>query len=69
MQVIRTQAGDTLLDLMWRYLGRDDDETEALLYQLNPALYRLPRILPAGVVLQMQVPVIQRVSKQVGVWS
>ncbi|MGL5372611.1 MAG: tail protein X [Plesiomonas shigelloides] len=69
MQQIRTQAGDTLQALMWGYLGRDDDETETLIYQLNPHLYLLPRILPAGIVLKMQAPAVRQVSKQVGVWS
>lgn len=49
MRRVRTIAGDTANLLLYRELGRSDDEAEEALWALNPGLADLGVSLPAGV--------------------
>lgn len=49
MRRVRTIAGDTANVLLYRVLGRSDDEAEEALWRLNPDLAEHGTVLPAGV--------------------
>ena len=49
MRKVRSVAGDSVNLLLYRELGRSDDEAEEALWRLNPTLAELGAILPAGV--------------------
>ncbi|MGC5702373.1 tail protein X [Pseudomonas sp. NFXW11] len=49
MRRVRSVAGDSLNLLLFREVGRCDDEVEEALWRLNPALAELGPVLPAGV--------------------
>lgn len=54
MRRVRTIAGDTANLLLYRELGRSDDEAEEALWELNPGLADFGVSLPAGV--QVRLP-------------
>lgn len=51
MRRVRTIAGDTVNLLLYRELGRSDDEAEEALWALNPELVDLGVSLPSGVLV------------------
>lgn len=72
MTKIRSRDRDTVQLIAWLKLGRDDDETEQKIYDLNPHLHQYPGVLPAGVIITL--PDITDttptdVEKRVTVWS
>ncbi|MEZ8201698.1 tail protein X [Vibrio splendidus] len=71
-KLIRSIDGDTISDITWRELSRDDDETEEEIFQLNPHLYSLIGIeetLPAGVEILLPDIVIKESPKAVNIWD
>ncbi|HIH4679511.1 TPA: tail protein X [Pseudomonas aeruginosa] len=48
MRRVRTIAGDTANVLLFRELGRSDDEAEEALWLVNPGLAEYGPALPAG---------------------
>lgn len=48
MRRVRTIAGDTANVLLFRELGRSDDEAEEALWLVNPGLAEYGSALPAG---------------------
>lgn len=57
MRAVRTIAGDSPNRLLWRELGRDDDEAEAAFWSLNPGLAAYGTLLPAS--LTVYVPELE----------
>lgn len=49
MRSVRSIAGDTVNQLLYRNLGRSDDAAEEALWLLNPELAEFGAVLPAGV--------------------
>jgi phage tail protein X len=49
MRRVRSKAGDTVNQLLYRECGRSDDEAEEALWLLNPTLAEFGSVLPAGV--------------------
>lgn len=49
MRSVRSIAGDTVNQLLYRSLGRSDDAAEEALWLLNPELAEFGAVLPAGV--------------------
>ena len=49
MRSVRSIAGDTVNQLLYRSLGRSDDAAEEALWLLNPGLAEYGPVLPAGV--------------------
>lgn len=69
---VRSRDRDTVQLIAWLKLGRDDDETEQQIYDLNPHLHQYPGPLPAGVVITL--PEITETTptdtdERVTVWS
>lgn len=70
MRRVRSIAGDTVNVLLYRTLGRSDDEAEEALWALNPGLADYGPSLPAGV--QVVIPEIAdkpTAAKAVSVWD
>lgn len=66
---VRTTDGDTLGLLTWRLLGRDDDDIEEAVYQLNAHLHNYGLVLPAGVIITLpELPPSAKKARE-GVWS
>lgn len=53
MRRVRSKAGDTVNQLLYRESGRSDDEAEAALWLLNPGLAEYGSVLPAGVTVAL----------------
>ena len=53
MRRVRTIAGDTANILLYRELGRSDDEAEEALWLLNKDLAEYGVILPSGVLVTL----------------
>lgn len=53
MRRVRTIAGDTANILLYRELGRSDDEAEEALWLLNKGLAEYGVILPSGVLVTL----------------
>jgi phage tail protein X len=69
---VRSRDRDTLGDIAWLKLQRDDDETEQLIYDLNPHLHQFGRVLPAGVIIELPEltsTTATEADEQVTVWS
>jgi phage tail protein X len=49
MRSVRSIAGDSVNQLLYRNLGRSDDAAEEALWLLNPGLAEFGSALPAGV--------------------
>jgi len=49
MRKVRSIAGDSVNLLLFRELGRSDDEAEEALWRLNPTLAEQGPVLPAGI--------------------
>lgn len=48
MRRVRTIAGDSANVLLYRELGRSDDEVEEAFWRVNPGLPELGPVLPSG---------------------
>lgn len=53
MRRVRSIAGDSVAVLLYRELGRCDDEAEEALWLINPGLAEYGPVLPAGVLVAM----------------
>ncbi|KZN12582.1 tail protein X [Marinomonas sp. TW1] len=53
MTTIRSRDGDTISNILWIALKRNDDEAEEALFEHNPGLEAYGPVLPAGVVIQI----------------
>lgn len=53
MTTIRSRDGDTISNILWIALKRNDDEAEEALFELNPGLEAYGPVLPAGVVIEI----------------
>lgn len=69
MSTVRTQAGDSVAMILWFRLGRDDDDAEEALYQLNPGLEDHGPTLPAGLTLALPELVDSSPKRVVNVWD
>lgn len=58
MRRVMTVAGDTANTLLYRELGRSDDDAEEALWLLNPGLAARGPVLPAG--LRVALPEIDK---------
>lgn len=68
---VRSIAGDTALDVLYRHRQSDNDELESKLYKLNPSLVYLGPILPSGTTINLP-PAEQpknNINKVVQVWD
>ncbi len=61
MRRVRTIAGDTVNLLLYRELGRADDDAEAAFWLLNEDLVSHGPVLPAG--LRVVLPELQEQAK------
>jgi len=69
---ISTNDGDTVANILWRYLGRDDDEVEEALFVLNPHLNELLAqcaTLAANVEIVLPEVVEPESVKVVNIWD
>ncbi|MFB4575832.1 tail protein X [Enterobacter hormaechei subsp. hoffmannii] len=69
---VRSRDRDTVQFIAWVKLGRDDDEVEQQIYDLNPHLHSYERVLPAGVVIELPDitdTTTTEVDEQVTIWS
>jgi phage tail protein X len=69
---VRSRDRDTLGDIAWVKLGRDDDQTEQQIYDLNPHLHEHGRVLPMGVIIELPEvteTTTTEADNQVAVWS
>lgn len=69
MDKVRSCAGDTVPQILWKYLGRDDDALEEVFYELNPGIEQYGVVLPAGVVMRLPEVVESAPAKVVNVWD
>ncbi|MDM3884693.1 tail protein X [Pseudomonas sp. BCRC 81390] len=70
MRRVRSIAGDTVNVLLYRTLGRSDDEAEEALWAINPGLAEHGPVLPAGVQVAMpELAVKPTAAKPVSVWE
>jgi phage tail protein X len=70
MRKVRAIAGDTVNVLLFRVLGRSDDEAEEALWLLNPGLAEYGVTLPGG--LEVVMPELSEkptASRPVSVWD
>ncbi|MBU3825189.1 MAG: tail protein X [Candidatus Oceanisphaera merdipullorum] len=66
---VRTSDGDTVGQIAWRSLGRDDDEMEEQIYRLNPHLHQYLAVLPAGIIISLPEPQPTPAKEREGVWT
>lgn len=70
MRRVRSIAGDTVNILLYRTIGRSDDEAEEALWALNPGLADFGPSLPAGVqVVMPEITEKPSASKAISVWD
>ncbi len=72
MKSVRTTDGDTLGLILYRELGRDDDEIFDQTYALNPHLYEYlehASTYPAGVEITLSELADKSEPKAVNVWD
>jgi phage tail protein X len=53
MTTIRSRDGDTISNILWIALKRNDDQAEEALFELNPGLEAYGPVLPAGVMIEI----------------
>lgn len=53
MTTIRSRDGDTISNILWIALKRNDDQAEEALFELNPGLEVYGPVLPAGVLIEI----------------
>jgi len=66
--LVRTQQGDTVDLLCWRYLQRTQGVVEATLL-LNPGLADRGPILPAGMQVELAQPASTNTRRTVQLWD
>jgi len=64
---VRSRDGDVLDDLVWRHYGRSD--LLAAVLQANPALARLPPVLPAGLLIDLPDLALPLDAPVIRLWS
>ncbi|MGE8411977.1 MAG: tail protein X [Pseudomonas sp.] len=70
MRRARSIAGDSANLLLYRELGRSDDEVEEAFWRLNPGLAERGPVLPAGVwVVLPEVQARPQVLAPVSAWD
>ena len=71
-KIISTNDGDTVSNVLFAYLGRDDDEVEEALFKLNPHLNELigtVATLPSNVLIKLPEVIEPEQAKVVNVWD
>jgi phage tail protein X len=53
MTTIRSRDGDTISNILWIALNRNDDQAEEALFEHNPGLEAYGPVLPAGVMIEI----------------
>ena len=66
---VRSIAGDTVGTLLYRYLGRDDDEAERAFFAVNTGVAKHGPVLPSGVVVTIPDLPDPPIKKVVSVWD
>lgn len=66
---VRSIAGDTVCGILYRYLGRDDDEIERAFYTVNPGIAAYGPTLPVGIVVTIPEIKPQPVTKVIKLWD
>jgi phage tail protein X len=69
MMQVRSIAGDTVGTLLFRHLGRDDDEAEAAFYAVNTGVAKYGPVLPSGVVVNIPDIAPPPLQTVVSVWD
>lgn len=69
MTQVRSIAGDTVGTILYRHLGRDDDEIERAFFEINPGVAALGPVLSSGVVVTLPELPAPPVKKVVSVWD
>ena len=70
MRSVRSVAGDTVNQLLYRHLGRSDDAAEEALWLQNPGLAEHGPVLPAGVrVVLPELEEKAKASAPVSAWD
>lgn len=70
MRRVRSIAGDSVSLLLFRELGRSDDEVEEAFWQLNPTLAEQGVILPADVWVSLpEIDSRPIVTRSVSAWD
>ena len=71
-RIISTNDGDTISNVLFAYLGRDDDEVEEALFALNPHLNVLigtEATLPSNISIKLPEVIEPEQAKVVNVWD
>ncbi|WP_394179592.1 tail protein X [Marinomonas posidonica] len=69
MTTIRSRDGDTISNILWMSLGRNDDEAEEALFELNPGLEAHGPVLPAGIVITLPIMAEKAPDSVVNLWD
>ncbi|WP_027858378.1 tail protein X [Marinobacterium jannaschii] len=65
----RTVHGDTVDGVLWRELGRNDEQVVAAFWELNPDAAEHGPIFPAGIALTLPEKPSRPVAEVVRVWD
>ncbi|MBJ7540034.1 tail protein X [Marinomonas transparens] len=69
MKTMRSRDGDTISNILWMGLKRNDDEAESALFDLNPGLENHGPVLPAGIEITLPVMPEKAPETVVNVWD
>jgi phage tail protein X len=69
VKTVRSRDGDTVSQILWLALGREDDEAEEALYELNPGLEQYGPVLPAGINIKLPELEDPAPAEVVNVWD
>jgi len=69
VKIVRSRDGDTVSQILWLALKRNDDDTEEALYDLNPNLEQYGPVLPAGIEIVLPELSTPTSVKVVNIWN
>lgn len=69
MRVVRSRDGDTVSQVLWLVSGRNDDEAEEALYEVNPGLEQYGPVLPEGVEIKIPEFPEKAPERVVNIWD
>ncbi|MGO3345768.1 MAG: tail protein X [Marinomonas sp.] len=69
MTTLRSRDGDTISNILWITLNRNDDEAEEALFELNLGLEEYGPVLPAGVVIEIPTLPEKVAEKVINIWD
>lgn len=69
MTTLRSRDGDTISNILWITLKRNDDEAEEALFELNPGLEEYGPVLPAGIVIEIPTLPEKAAEKVINIWD